>query len=188
MARPEVSSNLEGPLNTKLRLSAAVGLFVVALLLAGGAVYATGIVGGNSTSGLDQKAVSPAPDYDSVFSGPSTGSSVRPGGSDAPIGGAVITRASRQEVARAAAQVIGVSERDLVRSYSAGQSLTQIGSDHGVAPPALRSGLLAYENTALAKAVAAGQISQRQSDLAARAFAVEIDRFLGLQAGANTKD
>jgi len=172
----------------KLRFGAAAGIFGIALLLAAGAVYATGITGGSGSSTSDQKATSPAPDYDGVFSSPSGTNAGRPGSSDAPNGAAVITRTSRQEVARAAAQVIGVSERDLVRSYTAGQSITQIANDHGVTQQALRSGLLAYENNALARAVSAGQISQRQSDLAARAFMVEIDRVLGLNAGANAKD
>jgi len=172
----------------KLRFGAAFGLFAVALLLAGGAVYATGIAGGSGGSAPVQKAVSPAPDYDSVFSSGSGANGGRLGGSDAFNGGAVITRASRQEVARAAAQVIGISAQDLVKSYSAGQSLTQIASDHGITQQALRAGLIDYENRALTKAVSAGQISQRQSDLAARAFAVEIDRLLGLGAGANVKD
>jgi len=171
----------------KLRLGAAAGVLGVALLLAAGAVYATGITGGSASSASGQRTTSPAPDYDSVFSSASSNAG-RPGSSDAPNGAAVITRTSRQEVARAAAQVIGISERDLLRSYMAGQSITQIANDHGVTQQALRSGLLGYENNALAKAVSAGQISQRQSDLAARAFMVEIDRVLGLNAGAAAKD
>jgi transposase-like protein len=172
----------------KLRFGAAAGVFGVALLLAAGAVYATGITGGSGSSASDQKAASSGPNYDGVFSSASGSNTGRLGSSDGPNGAAVITRTSRQEVARAAAQVIGISERDLVRSYMAGQSITQIATDHGVTQQALRSGLLAYENNALAKAVSAGQISQRQSDVAARAFMVEIDRVLGLNAGANAKD
>ena len=171
-------------MSKKLRLGVAAGLFAVALLLAGGAVYATGIVGGSSSPAQDQKAAAPSPDYNNVFSGAGSASRGRAGETDAPASGAVITRTSRQEVGKAVASVIGISERDLMRSYAAGQSLTQIAGDHGITPPALRAGLMAYESSALAKAVSDGQITQRQSDLAARAFAVEIDRVLGLSAGA----
>jgi hypothetical protein len=169
--------------NRKLRLSIGAASLVTALVLAGGAVYATGLFGGTGTRTTgDLATAANAPNYSAVFSPGGKGSSSA-AGPDLPAGTTQVTRTSPREVAAAAAQVIGISERDLVKAVTGGESLIQVAADHGISQQALRDGLIAYENAALAKALSSGRLTERQSEVAARLFRADIDRFLA--AGAN---
>jgi hypothetical protein len=151
-------------------------IFVVAIGLAAGAVYATGVFTGSGDS--EASSVDATPDYATVFSASSANQAARPQ-EMAPASGAQISPINRREIALASAQVIGINTGELAQAVNGGQTITAIAAAHGVSAQKLRDGLIAYEKDELAKAVAAGQVTQRQSDQAARIFAAQIGRYLG---------
>ena len=77
-----------------------------------------------------------------------------------------------------AATALGITPETLMQEMRAGKTLAQVASDHGVSRDSLKATLTSAAQTAIQKALTAGQITQAQADELKSGLGARIDQML----------